>query len=82
MKMDRYIKLMRTLPPIVAVIVWDIFNARITQSTVDLAQASSQEEFDRYDLIRCVAAANPNYPPLELAKELVDELVETAVVER
>ena len=78
--MDRYMELLRTLPPLVAGVVWDVVNGRITQSTLDLAQATSKEEFDRYDIIRCVAAANPNYPPLELAKELVDEMVETTVV--
>jgi hypothetical protein len=78
--MDMYMELMRILPPLVAGVVWDVVNGRITQSTVDLAQATSKEEFDRYDIVRCVAAANPNSPPLELAKGLVDEMVETTVV--
>ena len=78
--MDRYMELMRTLPPLVAGLVWDVVNDRITQSTVDLAQATSKEEFDRYDIVRCVAAANPNHPPLELAKGLVNEMAETMVV--
>jgi hypothetical protein len=80
--MERYLELMRTLPPLVAGVVWDVVNGRITQATVDLAKATSREEFDRYDIVRCVAAANPNYPPLELAIELIDELVETMIVER
>jgi hypothetical protein len=66
----------------VAVVVWDVVNGRITQTTVDLAQTTSKEEFERYDIVRCVVAANSSYPPLELAKELVDEMVETAVVAR
>lgn len=78
--MDRYKELLRTLPPIVATVVWDVINDHITQSTVELAQATSKEEFDRYDIIRCVAAANPKYPPLDLAKGLVDEMVETTIV--
>ena len=80
--MDRYMDLMKTLPPLVAAVVWDVVNGRISQSTVDFAQATSKEEFEQYDIVRCVAAANPKYPPLELAKELVDEMVETAVMAR
>ena len=78
--MDKYRELLRTLPPLVATVVWDVVNDRITQSTVDLAQSASKEEFDMYDIIRCVAAANSKYPPLELAKGLVEEMVETTVV--
>lgn len=78
--MDRYIELIKTLPPLVAAVVWDVVNGRITQSTVDLAQATSKEEFDRFDVIRCVAAANPKYPPLELAISLVDEMLESSVL--
>jgi hypothetical protein len=80
--LDRYMVLMSMLPPLVAAVVWDVVNGHITQLTVDLAQATSKEEFDRYDVVRCVAAANPDYPPLELAKSLVDEMVETVVVAR
>lgn len=80
--MDKYIELMNTLPPLVAVIVWDIVNKHIGQATIDLAQATSKEEFEKYDLVRCIAAANPSYPPLELALGLVDEMVETALVSR
>jgi hypothetical protein len=75
-----YKELLRNLPPLVATVVWDVINGRITQSTVELAQSTSKEEFDRYDIVRCVAAANPNYPPLELAKGLVDEMLESVVV--
>ena len=78
--MDKYIELINTLPPLVAAVVWDVVNGRISQSTVDLAQATSKEEFEQYDIVRCVVAANPSYPPLELAMGLVDEMVETAVV--
>ena len=78
--MEKYMELMKTLPPRVAAVVWDVVNGRINQLTVDLANAASKEEFDQYDIIRCAAAANPNYPLLELAKELVDEMVETTIV--
>jgi len=78
--MARYMELIKILPPLVSAVVWDVVNGRITQSTVDLAQATSKEEFDRYDIIRCVAAANPKYPPLELAMGLVNEMIETTAV--
>ena len=74
--MTQYLQLMKTLPPLVAVIVWDVINDRIDELTIKLAQATSKEEFDRYDLIRCVVAADPKHPPIELAKSLVDELVQ------
>jgi hypothetical protein len=78
--MDRYVKLIRNLPPLVSAVVWDVVNGHIAQSTVELAQAASKEEFDKYDIIRCVAAANLKYPPLGLAIELVNEMVETSFV--
>ncbi|HJR80743.1 MAG TPA: hypothetical protein VJ821_11770 [Anaerolineales bacterium] len=74
--MTQYLQLMKTLPPLVSVIVWDVINDRIDELTIKLAQATSKEEFDRYDLIRCVVAADPKHPPIELAKSLVDELVQ------
>lgn len=74
--MTQYLQLMKTLPPLVAVIVWDVINDRIDELTIKLAQATSKEEFDRYDLIRCVVAADLKHPPIELAKSLVDELVQ------
>jgi hypothetical protein len=43
---------------------------------IKLAQATSKEDFERYDLIRCVVAADPKYPSIDLAKSLVDEMVE------
>ena len=80
--MERYLQLMKALPPLVAAVVWDVVNSRIDENTIELAQATTKEEFDRYDIVRCVAAANPKYPPLELAIGLIDEMVETAVVAR
>ena len=35
-----------------------------------------KELFERYDLICCVAAADHKHPPIDLAKGLVDEMVE------
>ena len=67
---------MKTLPPLVSVVVWDVINDRIDELTIKLAQATSKAEFDRYDLIRCVAVADPKHPPIDLAKSLVDEMIE------
>jgi len=75
-EMTQYLQLMKTLPPLVSVVVWDVVNDRIDELTIKLAQATSREEFDRYDLIRCVVAADPKHPPIDLAKSLVDEMVE------
>jgi hypothetical protein len=74
--MTQYLQLMKTLPPIVSAVVWDVVNDRLDELTIKLAQATSKEEFERYDLIRCVVAADPVHPPIDLAKGLVDEMVE------
>jgi hypothetical protein len=76
LEMTPYLQLMKGLPPLVSAVVWDVINDRIDELTVKLAQATSREEFDRYDLIRCVVAADPKHPPIDLAKSLVDEMVE------
>lgn len=78
--MNQYLQLMTTLPPLVAVVVWDVINDRITESTIELAQATSKEEFDQYDIIRCVVAADPDHPPIQLARGLVDEMLEKAAL--
>ncbi len=75
-EMTQYLQLMKTLPPMVSVVVWDVINNRIDELTIQLAQATTEDEFERYDLIRCVVAADPKHPPLDLAKALVDEMVE------
>jgi hypothetical protein len=75
-EMTQCLQLMKTLPPLVSVVVWDVINDRIDELTIKLAQATSKEEFERYDLIRCVVAADSKHPPLNLAKGLVDEMVE------
>ncbi len=74
--MERYLQLMITLPPLVSAVVWDVINDRIDENTIELAQATTKKDLDRYDIIRCVVAASPKHPPIELAKELVDEMVE------
>jgi hypothetical protein len=74
--MERYQQLMKTLPPLVSAVVWDVINNRVNENTIELAQATTKEDFDRYDIIRCVVAASSKHPPIELAKGLVDEMVE------
>jgi len=74
--MAKYLQLMKTLPPIVSAVVWDVVNDRLDELTIRLAQATSKEEFEQYDLIRCVVAADPRHPPIDLAKDLVEEMVE------
>jgi hypothetical protein len=69
-----YLQLMKTLPPLVSVVVWDVINDRIDELTIKLAQATSKEEFERYDLMRSVAAADPKHPPFDLAKGLVENM--------
>lgn len=71
---------MKTLPPLVSVVVWDVINDRIDELTIKLAQATSKEDLERYDLIRCVAAADPKHPPIYRAKSLVNEMVENMVL--
>jgi hypothetical protein len=58
------------------VVIRDVINDRIDELTIKLPQAASMEEFERYDLIRCVVAADPKHPPIDLAKGLVDEMIE------
>lgn len=74
--MEQYLQLMKRLPPLVAAVVWDVVNGRINEHTIELAQSTSEEEFEKHDIIRCVVAANPNHPPLDLARELIDEMIE------
>jgi hypothetical protein len=62
-EMTHPMQLMKGLPPLVSVVVWDVINDRIDELTVKVAQATSKEELERYDLIRCVVAADTKHPP-------------------
>jgi hypothetical protein len=73
-----YLQLMKGLPPLVSVVVWDVINDRINELTVKVAQATSKEELEKYDLIRCVVDADIKHPPIYLAKGLVDEMAENS----
>ena len=77
LEMAQYFQLMKTLPPLVSAVVWDVINDRLDELTIRLAQATTKDQFEQYDLIRCVVAADPKHPPIDLAKGLVDEMVES-----
>ena len=36
-EMERYLQLMKVLPPLVSVVVWDVINDRIDKLTIKLA---------------------------------------------
>lgn len=68
--------LINSLPPLVAVVVWDVVHDHVTADTIALARAATPDEYERYDVIRCMAAGNPDYPPTEEAWWLVKEMIE------
>lgn len=72
----RILRLLRTLPPIVACIVWDVANENVTLKTIELADSVTEKEWEKYDIVRCIAAGNPEYPPVEEAQVLVEMMVE------
>jgi len=69
-------RFLNSLPPLVAAVVWDVVNGRITKETVAVANATTEDDFARYDVIRCVAAANPKYAPITEAQACVDHMLE------
>jgi hypothetical protein len=73
----KIIEILKTLPPIVACIVWDVVNKNITLKTIQLANNVTDEEWEKYDVARCIAAGNPKYPPTEEAQVLVEIMIET-----
>ena len=79
--LTQYMDLIKSLPPLMAVLVWDVVNNHVTAETVALANQTSKEEFQTYDLVRMLAAGNPNYGKFlaEDGKVLVDDMVEEMV---
>jgi hypothetical protein len=53
------VELLKTLPPLIAIVAWDVANGNITAQTIELADAVTVEEWEKYELVRCVAAGNP-----------------------
>jgi hypothetical protein len=75
--MDEKLKqLLQSLPPLTACVVWDVIRGNITAQTIELADVATDEEWAAYDVIRCVAAGNPQYPPFEEAHALVDIMLD------
>ncbi len=78
---DKTINLLKALPPIVACIVWDVVNENITANTIKLADQVSEDEWQKYDVVRCIAAGNPEHPPIDEAKALVEMMIETIALQ-
>jgi len=72
----KIIELLKTLPPIIAIVAWDVANENITALTIELADTVTEEEWGKYELVRCVAAGNPEHPPVDEARVLLDLMVE------
>ena len=77
---ERKFELLKTLPPLVACIVWDVLNKNITPQTIQLAGSVTDEEWQAYEVVRCIGAGNPKYPPTEEAQVLVDIMMEMQAV--
>jgi len=73
---EKLVVLLEILPPLVACIVWDVANENITLKTIELADKATQDEWEQYEIVRCVATGNPDYPPTQEAKVLVELMLE------
>ena len=73
---EKLLRLLEMLPPLVACVVWDVANRQITLKTIELANKASTTEWQQYDIVRCIAAANPDHPPIQEAQVLVDMMME------
>lgn len=74
---EKITQLLTTLPPIVACITWDVLNDHITAKTIELADQVTEEEWDEYEIVRCLAAGNPAQPPTLEAQVLVEMMLES-----
>ena len=74
--MDKKIfDLLKSLPPITACVVWDVISDNITLQTIQLADQATTHEWENYDIVRCIAAGNPEYPPTIEVKALVEMML-------
>jgi hypothetical protein len=73
---QRTVELLETLPPLIACIVWDVLNNNISLQTIELADMVDEAEWQQYEIVRCVAAGNPELPPTEEAQVLVEIMFE------
>jgi len=81
--MDKKIlELLKTLPPITACVVWDVLSDHVTLQTIELADHATEQEWENYDIVRCMAVANPAYLPTTEAKVLVDMMLAEFDAER
>ena len=71
-KMARFLN---SLPPLVAVVVWDVINGQITAKTVALADEATDDEWG-YDVVRIIAALDPTFDISVEAGALVAEMWE------
>ena len=55
-----YLDLMRTMPPLVAALMWDVLNDRVTIETIRLADQAMPEEKSASDVVGMLAGANLN----------------------
>jgi len=69
-------RFLNSLPPLVAAVVWDVINGRVTAETVALADEVSDEEWAKYDVVRIVGACNPAYDVSEMTKVLLAEMLD------
>jgi hypothetical protein len=66
-----YIDVLRTMPPLVAALAWDCINYHVTDKTLELAHAATDEEYENYDLVRMLCGGNSAFP--EILEALADE---------
>jgi len=66
-------RFLNSLPPLVAAVVWDVVNDQVTAKTIALADEVADDEWNKYDVVRCVAATNPKFTS-ELTKVLMAEM--------
>ncbi|MCI0396596.1 MAG: hypothetical protein L0332_22260 [Chloroflexi bacterium] len=77
---EKVIQLLKTLPPLVACVIWDVVNENISLKTIEIADKVTEEEWKRYEIVRCIAAGNPQYPPVQEAQVLVEIMLEELVM--
>ena len=59
-------------------LVWDVMNGRVTETTIQLALLMDDEALSEseLDFVKCIANGNPDYPPIDEARALLEELEE------
>ena len=53
------IRLINSLPPLVACLAWDALNEKVSEQTIMLARSASDEEYKRFTLVRLIASTHP-----------------------